>query len=75
MKIILFLHIFVSVVLAGGSNPLQHTIKMKIDHYQPSLGTFDMRYIVDDSYFHRITNRELLRPVLFFMGDNGDIWE
>ena len=34
-----------------------------------------MRYIVDDSYFNRITNKEYLRPVLFYMGDNGDIWE
>jgi hypothetical protein len=34
-----------------------------------------MRYIVDDSYYKRITNKEYLRPVLFYMGNQGDIWE
>jgi len=36
--------------------------------------TFKMRYIVDDQYF-RNESSGLLRPILFYAGNEGDIWD
>ena len=70
------LFIFLLITLVFASNPLQHTFETKLDYFSTvNEQKFNMRYIVDDSYYKRITNKEYLRPVLFFMGNQGDIWE
>ena len=47
----------------------------KTDHFGQAPGeTFQMRYLIDDSYFMNPNNTEKLRPILFYAGNEGDIY-
>jgi len=56
---------------------------VKLDHNSPhnkhagSDGfddmAFQMRYLVDDTYFSDPFNKDKLRPILFYAGNEGDI--
>ena len=65
--------ITILVTISGFSNasdPMQYTFETKLSHFADTgLAKFNLRYIVDDSYYKRITNHEYLRPVLFYMGN------
>jgi hypothetical protein len=55
---------------------VQRYFTTKLDHF--SLGddiTFRMRYIIDDQYFKgSVNNTNMPRPILFYCGNEGDIW-
>jgi pimeloyl-ACP methyl ester carboxylesterase len=58
--------------------PIQYTIDSKVDHFtadgQSSM--FKLRYIVDDQYWKAAANDSTKpRPILFYTGNEGDIWQ
>jgi len=72
----IYLLLLITFGLTHAINPLQHQFETKLDYFSTvNEQKFNMRYIVDTSYYDRITNKEYLRPVLFYMGNQGDIWE
>ena len=58
------------------SRPLQYTFQTKLDHINAGgqSSEFSMRYLVDDQYF-RNTSSGKLRPILFYAGNEGSIWD
>ncbi len=63
----------ISVVSA---EPLQRYYLTKLDHYSEAADTtFKARYIIDDSYWTASEgDSSKARPVLFYCGNEGDIW-
>jgi len=46
-----------------------------LDHFSLGEGhNFRIRYLVDDQYYHGSVNTTLPRPILFYAGNEGDIW-
>jgi len=37
--------------------------------------TFKLRYLVDDQYYKDQGTSDLPRPILFYTGNEGDIWQ
>ena len=64
------------LVLMVNAAPIQYTINSKVDHFtsEGSSKTFKLRYLVDDSYFNNPDNLNKSRPILFYTGNEGDIW-
>lgn len=57
--------------------PLQYTIDSKVDHFTQGgqSPTFKLRYIVDDQYWMASNDTNKPRPILFYSGNEGDIWQ
>ena len=36
--------------------------------------SFSMRYIVDEAYYYQQSTLDKARPILFYCGNEGDIW-
>jgi len=62
----------------SGTTPSSVVMKYfetKTDHFGQAPGeTFEMRYLIDDSYFMAKTDGKL-RPILFYAGNEGDIYQ
>ena len=59
------------------SMPMTYIFEAKRDnfeHLNASSATFDMRYIVDDQYYIDPKNENKTRPILFYTGNEGDVW-
>jgi hypothetical protein len=58
---------------SGVSIPSDLYHSVPIDHLSPSnatyLQTYNMRYLVNSTYFDNTTG-----PILFYAGNEGDIW-
>lgn len=58
------------------SRPLTYEFETKLDHQADKSTTFTMRYIVDEYYWNLQANNETaLRPILFYTGNEGNIWD
>ena len=64
------------LVAAVSSRANQHYFETKLNHQDSSMDRFrfNMRYLVDDQYFQD-TSSGLPRPILFYAGNEGDIWD
>ena len=71
-------YLSIATVLFGvavEARPLQYTFNTKLDHINAGGESpeFAMRYLVDDQYFRNTTSGKA-RPILFYAGNEGDIW-
>ena len=58
------------IVESGAELPNNYTFETLIDHFNGSSNeTYAMRYLVDTQYYNNETG-----PVLFYAGNEGDIW-
>ena len=71
-----------AVVLATvAAEPLSYTFSTKLDHFSSSNDTmFNIRYIMDDQYFTEKADIDpsvanYSQPILFYAGNEGDIWD
>ena len=73
---ILILHsILLSVIHCGPSNVTMRYFETKLDHFGMAPGqTFTMRYLIDDSYFLDASKDKEPKPILFYAGNEGDIY-
>ena len=78
IKSLLPIALCLSLVLAGPADVVMKYFETKTSHFGLAPGeTFQMRYLVDDSYFRKAvpTNSTALpRPILFYCGNEGDIY-
>ena len=70
----------VQALLLGvaSAKPMTYIYKTQLDHFDSVEGDqhkFEMRYIVDDQYFKDPANENKTRPILFYTGNEGDIWK
>lgn len=64
------------IIAAVAAEPLSYTFKTKLDHFSSSNDTmFDIRYIMDDQYAHPPSAGNYSHPILFYAGNEGDIWD
>ena len=65
---------FIFQVLAGPEDLVMKYFETKTSHIGLAPGqTFNMRYLIDDSYFMNAKNANKSRPILFYCGNEGDI--
>ena len=65
-----------AAISAVTAEPLQKTYQTKLDHYSLAGDTtFQARYIIDDQYWVASEqDSSAARPILFYCGNEGDIW-
>uniref|UniRef100_A0A7S3FTN2 Lysosomal Pro-X carboxypeptidase n=1 Tax=Strombidium rassoulzadegani TaxID=1082188 RepID=A0A7S3FTN2_9SPIT len=63
-------------VQPGQSYPLDYYFETKLDHVAASQDnrTFMMRYVVEDKFYNDPVNVNKSRPILFYAGNEGDIY-
>jgi len=75
IKSLLPIALCLSLVLAGSKDVVMKYFDTKTSHYGLAPGeTFQMRYLIDDSFYLNKTNAGLPRPILFYCGNEGDIY-
>jgi hypothetical protein len=78
IKSLLPIALCLSLALAGPADVVMKYFETKTSHYGLAPGeTFQMRYLIDDSYYNNKTldvNGTLPRPILFYCGNEGDIY-
>jgi lysosomal Pro-X carboxypeptidase len=65
------------------ADPMSYLFQTRLDHFsstnQDPYTTdekFDLRYILDESYFRNADpTANLSQPILFYAGNEGDIWD
>lgn len=82
IKLLLPIALCLSLVLAGAEHVQMKYFETKTSHFGLAPGeTFQMRYLIDDSYYNSNltdvtgTNNTLPRPILFYCGNEGDIYQ
>jgi len=74
-KSLLPIALCLSLVLAGADDVVMKYFTTKTSHLGLAPGeTFQMRYLIDDSYFLADDSKNLSRPILFYCGNEGDIY-
>jgi len=64
-----------SLVRCGAADVSMKYFETKTDHFGLAQGeTFQMRYLIDDSNFLNKSNHGKPRPILFYAGNEGDIY-
>ena len=71
---------FAHALLLGlvSAKPLTYIFNTKLDHFDSVTADqkmFEMRYIVDDVHYNEPANANKTRPILFYTGNEGDIWK
>jgi len=66
----------VLMALGVSAAPVEKKLVVPLDHKAKMLGgaDFEMRYIVNDEYYNHAMNQHLPRPILFYTGNEQDIW-
>ena len=64
------------MLAVAAAAPLQKTYMTKLDHFSEAAEKmFSARYIVDDQFWTKsASDPNALRPILFYCGNEGDIW-
>ena len=74
-KSLLPIALCLSLVLAGADDVVMKYFTTKTSHFGLAPGeTFQMRYLIDDSYFKLDALTNKTRPILFYCGNEGDIY-